>query len=124
MLPPAGDIAGDELGRPQWCNLPYRASAGVPARGRPQNQNRLPSSLTGSRGRKPRWSSIASPGRSRPPPPVEAPAPHSQAFEAIDRALHGDLAPLTFGLSPAVLERAYLDWLLHLAFPPGKQSRS
>ncbi len=56
-------------------------------------------------------------------PPVEPPAPHSQAFEAIDRALHANLARLTFGLSPVVLGRAYLDWLLHLAIAPGKQAQ-
>jgi poly[(R)-3-hydroxyalkanoate] polymerase subunit PhaC len=56
-------------------------------------------------------------------PPVPPPAPHSQAFEAIDRALHANLARLTLGLSPAVLARAYLDWLVHLALAPGKQAQ-
>jgi polyhydroxyalkanoate synthase subunit PhaC len=53
----------------------------------------------------------------------EVPAPSSQAFEAIDRALHANLARLTLGLSPIVLARAYLDWLVHLAFAPGKQAQ-
>jgi polyhydroxyalkanoate synthase len=56
-------------------------------------------------------------------PSAPPPAPHSQAYEAIDRALHANLARLTLGLSPAVLARAYLDWLVHLAFSPGKQAQ-
>ncbi len=55
--------------------------------------------------------------------PTEPPAPSSHAFEAIDRALHANLARLTLGLSPIVLARAYLDWLVHLAFAPGKQAQ-
>ena len=52
----------------------------------------------------------------------EPPAPNSQTFEAMDRALHAGLARLTRGISPIVLWRAYLDWLGHLSFSPGKQA--
>jgi polyhydroxyalkanoate synthase len=39
----------------------------------------------------------------------------------LDRALHARLARLTLGLSPASMVGAYMDWLVHLAFSPGKQ---
>jgi poly[(R)-3-hydroxyalkanoate] polymerase subunit PhaC len=61
--------------------------------------------------------STAQPHVSAPPP-----SPRSQAYVAIDRALHANLARLTLGLSPAALARAYLDWLVHLAIAPGKQA--
>jgi len=38
-----------------------------------------------------------------------------------DRLLHSTIARATFGLSPAALAGAYLDWASHLAFSPGKQ---
>ncbi|MEL6317700.1 MAG: poly-beta-hydroxybutyrate polymerase N-terminal domain-containing protein, partial [Pseudomonadota bacterium] len=41
--------------------------------------------------------------------------------EALDRALHAQVARLTGGLSPAMLAEAQLDWALHLAMSPGKQ---
>ncbi len=81
----------------------------------------------------PRLEVVADAGPASPPParPSSArarasappPSPRSQAYEAIDRALHAHLARLTFGLSPAVLARAYLDWLVHLALAPGKQAQ-
>nr|WP_245410977.1 alpha/beta fold hydrolase [Microvirga flavescens] len=40
---------------------------------------------------------------------------------ALDRTTHATLARTTFGLSPAALIGAYLDWTAHLAFSPGKQ---
>jgi polyhydroxyalkanoate synthase len=41
--------------------------------------------------------------------------------ESVDRAIHANMARLTFGLSPAAATGAGLDWLTHLAFSPGKQ---
>ncbi len=39
----------------------------------------------------------------------------------IDRLFHAQLGRFTFGLSPAALLLAYLDWYVHLMFSPGKQ---
>jgi polyhydroxyalkanoate synthase subunit PhaC len=60
-----------------------------------------------------------------PPTPglLEPPAPDSQVFEAMDRALHAGLARLTHGISPLVLARAWLHWAAHLAYSPGKQAQ-
>jgi polyhydroxyalkanoate synthase len=41
--------------------------------------------------------------------------------EIVDRSLHATAARFTFGLSPAALVEAYLDWATHLAFSPGKR---
>ncbi|MBI5446706.1 MAG: alpha/beta fold hydrolase [Deltaproteobacteria bacterium] len=41
--------------------------------------------------------------------------------ENVDRLLHAWLSRWTFGLSPASLMLAYLDWQLHWAMNPGKQ---
>ena len=41
---------------------------------------------------------------------------------SIDRMLFAQLGRVTLGLSPAALILAYLDWLVHLAFAPGKQT--
>lgn len=41
--------------------------------------------------------------------------------ELLDRATHASFAKLTFGLSPAALMGAYLDWLTHLTASPGKR---
>jgi len=41
---------------------------------------------------------------------------------SIDRMLFAQLGRFTLGLSPAALILAYLDWLVHLAFAPGKQT--
>jgi len=38
-----------------------------------------------------------------------------------DRSLHAAVARFTFGLSPAALTHAYLDWATHLAYAPGKR---
>src|SRR4051794_27901121 len=43
--------------------------------------------------------------------------------ETLDRGVHAGIARLTFGLSPAALAGAYLDWAAHLAFSPGKQAQ-
>jgi polyhydroxyalkanoate synthase len=51
------------------------------------------------------------------------PGPEFHAFANLDRALQANLARLTLGLSPTVLTRAYLEWLLHLATSPGKQAQ-
>jgi polyhydroxyalkanoate synthase len=44
------------------------------------------------------------------------------SVSSIDRMRAAHLARFTFGLSPAVLVWAYLDWLVHLGFAAGKQS--
>ncbi len=41
--------------------------------------------------------------------------------EIMDRAVHAAGGRLTAGLSPSALVAAYLDWITHLAFSPGKQ---
>src|SRR5208282_4487427 len=41
--------------------------------------------------------------------------------EIIDRSLHATAARFTMGLSPAAFAEAYLDWVTHLTFAPGKQ---
>lgn len=43
------------------------------------------------------------------------------SFAVLDRVMHAGAARLTLGLSPAALAGAYLDWVAHLAFSPGKQ---
>lgn len=43
--------------------------------------------------------------------------------DVIDRSLHATWARFTFGLSPAALGNAYLDWATHLAASPGKQAQ-
>lgn len=44
-------------------------------------------------------------------------------FSLIDRIFHFTLAKATCGLSPASTINAYNDWMLHLAFSPGKKLR-
>jgi polyhydroxyalkanoate synthase len=41
--------------------------------------------------------------------------------EIMDRAAHASMGRATLGLSPSALTAAYLDWVSHLAFSPGKQ---
>lgn len=41
--------------------------------------------------------------------------------EIMDRAAHASMGRATLGLSPSALTAAYLDWISHLAFSPGKQ---
>ncbi len=41
--------------------------------------------------------------------------------DIVDRSLHAALARFTFGLSPAALAKAYLDWATQLTFAPGKR---
>src|SRR4051794_7209323 len=41
---------------------------------------------------------------------------------SVDQAVHSVLAHMNAGLSPAVLAEAYLDWAIHLAISPGKQT--
>jgi len=41
--------------------------------------------------------------------------------DIVDRSLHAAVARFTFGLSPAALAKAYLDWATQLAFAPGKR---
>jgi hypothetical protein len=40
-----------------------------------------------------------------------------------DRMLHAAIARATYGLSPASLIAAYMDWVTHLAISPGKQQQ-
>lgn len=42
--------------------------------------------------------------------------------ESIDHAVHATIGRVTGGLSPAAVTNAYVDWAMHLAFSPGKQS--
>ncbi len=42
--------------------------------------------------------------------------------EIIDRSFHATFSRLTGGLSPIVVINAYIDWMSHLTFSPGKQS--
>ncbi|MHB2169984.1 PHA/PHB synthase family protein [Alsobacter sp. R-9] len=60
-------------------------------------------------------------GRVRPaePPPPEREAARESE---IDQRVHGWMARLTNGLSPAALMAAYLDWAVHLSASPGKQA--
>src|SRR5262245_58243953 len=41
--------------------------------------------------------------------------------DIIDRSLHAAVARFTAGLSPAALAHAYLDWVTHLTYSPGKR---
>ncbi|HEX2842075.1 PHA/PHB synthase family protein [Hyphomicrobium sp.] len=43
--------------------------------------------------------------------------------DVVDRSLHAAVSRLTAGLSPAALTEAYLDWMIHLASSPGKQTQ-
>jgi len=52
-------------------------------------------------------------------PVPSAPEPDSAA--TWDRLLRARVGRLSFGLSPPGLLLVYLDWLVHLAFSPGKQ---
>ena len=47
--------------------------------------------------------------------------PVREASEQMDRSLHAAVARATWGLSPAALAEAYLDWMAHLAGSPGNQ---
>jgi len=41
--------------------------------------------------------------------------------QELDRTAHTQLARFTYGVSPAALGGAYMDWLIHLSLSPGKQ---
>jgi polyhydroxyalkanoate synthase len=59
------------------------------------------------------------------PAPKAAPAldAHEEATDLpLDRLLNASLAYFTHGLSPASLLGAYMDWAVHLAHAPGKQT--
>jgi len=43
--------------------------------------------------------------------------------DVVDRSVHAAVARFTGGLSPAALAEAYMDWAIHLAAAPGKQSQ-
>ncbi|WP_262298282.1 PHA/PHB synthase family protein [Microvirga sesbaniae] len=54
--------------------------------------------------------------------PAEVPDAWGEGLaEVLDRVIHASAARVTSGLSPAALAEAYLDWVVHLAFSPGKQ---
>ena len=40
----------------------------------------------------------------------------------MDRVIYATLARMTHGLSPASMFNAYVDWIIHLGFSPGKQA--
>src|SRR5262245_31425943 len=48
-------------------------------------------------------------------------APESDSAASWDRLLRARVGRLSFGLSPPGLLMVSLDWLVHLAFSPGKQ---
>jgi len=64
---------------------------------------------------------IATPRSTAPQPS----APDSYAVTALaditDRSLHAATARFTGGMSPAAMAEAYLDWMTHLAYAPGKR---
>jgi polyhydroxyalkanoate synthase len=62
-----------------------------------------------------------SPAGVRSAPGAEQPAPQPDSLAVWDRLLRARVGQLTFGLSPPGLVLVYLDWLVHLAFAPGKQ---
>jgi polyhydroxyalkanoate synthase len=49
-------------------------------------------------------------------------SPKGPAPDMIDRAMHALAGRLTFGISPAAVVLAYVDWLVHLGVSPGKQA--
>jgi polyhydroxyalkanoate synthase len=51
----------------------------------------------------------------------ESSAPESDSAATWDRLLRARVGRISFGLSPPGLLLVYLDWLVHLAFSPGKQ---
>lgn len=52
---------------------------------------------------------------------IEA-ASTSANVSSLDRLVHSWTSRFTLGISPASLMLAYLDWLVHLTFSPGKQA--
>ena len=56
-------------------------------------------------------------------PEAEPPLSADAWTETLDHTLHAFSARLTGGLSPAALMAAYMDWAVHLAASPGKQTR-
>lgn len=61
-------------------------------------------------------------------PPSMAPQPSARDSYAVtaiaditDRSLHAATARFTAGMSPAAMAEAYLDWVTHLAYAPGKR---
>lgn len=58
------------------------------------------------------------PPRSEPREPTQ---PRAEGSTSIDRALKANLAPLTFGLSPAILAEQTFDWPAHIAISSSKQ---
>src|SRR5271165_1495689 len=55
-------------------------------------------------------------------PSVAAPILPSERENALDHIVHTNIARLTGGLSPMALALATLDWGMHLAVSPGRQS--
>lgn len=61
-------------------------------------------------------------------PPSTSPQPSARDSHAVtavadiaDRSLHAATARFTGGMSPAAMAEAYLDWVTHLAYAPGKR---
>lgn len=55
-----------------------------------------------------------------PPEPTPPPWPLDSSLDHLDRLLHALQARLTFGISPASVGLARLDWWLHFANAPGR----
>jgi polyhydroxyalkanoate synthase len=61
------------------------------------------------------------PTAATPPAAVASAAPGSDFAEILDRAVRGRMARFTFGLSPAAMAGAWMDWAAHLAYAPGRR---
>ncbi|WP_420717545.1 PHA/PHB synthase family protein [Emcibacter sp.] len=55
-------------------------------------------------------------------PAARESAPEHPLADAFDRTIHAMVARSTAGLSPMALTNAWMDWMVHLAFSPGKQA--
>lgn len=44
------------------------------------------------------------------------------SINPIDRIIHAAEGKMTAGISPSAMQLAYMDWAIHLANSPGKQS--
>ena len=48
---------------------------------------------------------------------------HLDGRSSVDRLLYASIGRTTFGVSPAALQLAFVDWLTHLTWSPGKQAQ-
>jgi polyhydroxyalkanoate synthase subunit PhaC len=56
------------------------------------------------------------------PPPIPPLPPSIEGENPLDRLTHANIATLSGGFSPIAIAEAALDWALHLAISPGRQS--